>query len=437
MSYFLPDTSVEGLRLITQGDWVALECYPQIRDILVNRLSAEVADLLAEPDTENGFNYSWTSIRTGTVKPFESLKGAERQQLITVTNNHLSQIQKLGEALEESGNRDERSLGSILRKISEIPQEKWDQWLFSVDGKPVFVNWGIEVEAKKREPGLEQFGQKVTELPARERTFRWPSLHSLWWLVFIALCIIIFGRLIDGCGFFRVLGVVPNYCKGETTPIVEQLERLKEERETLEKTIYTLSEQLVVAPICGIGTPAFAPTGEKELLPDKVIKSIPNLPADPGAASSKALSYHQAINDLLRDSGAEICDGIELLAFWEASVDIDLVMYCPINDTDVATASIPESRVVGPYNLQGCGAKYDMESDGEGGEGPYFERICISDQAEVGDYLLTVIHQDDSGNQQPVAVRLISRFQEQVDEMIIKSKPGGEAEDFFPITFVP
>ena len=448
---FLADSSLAGVQRTAAGDRLALESYLPIREYLVAEFDQTVADLFAEPDSVDQVDFAWYTPHAGEIRPAAELSRADYTELSEKAVSYFEKIRKKADNLIREGSKAERDLGALLLSAATVPDDRWRESLFSVDGKPVFVNWGAAAEGQEGSGGPIEIERKERLHPVT--AFPWFNLIPLLWLVFLVLNAVIFARLIDGCALFTHLGGVPYFCDANLEDDGIALAALLDERQELEKAVYALSSQLASAPLCSTGAPAFSGRPNQTLLepPDKsgdqgstvpptdVPEALPPLPSEliDGKldGSVAGANYNQSINASIRAAGGGQCNGLELIALWTASADIDLVVYCPVDG--LPSDQIPDDRVIGPHNLAACGGTYDLESDGLSGPGPHLERVCLGSSAEVGEYLAGVAHDNSNGTAAPVSVRLISRGAGVVDEISVNSRPGQEADDFLPFTIEP
>lgn len=113
----------------------------QIRAVLEQRLGRRHALLLAEAERRPGSDVTdWYSDAPGTAVGAASMDEAEREQLRTVVDAMLGDIDRLGGELEAAKTAGARTAGRHLRLAARRPAD--DTFLYRVGEQPVLVAWG-------------------------------------------------------------------------------------------------------------------------------------------------------------------------------------------------------------------------------------------------------------------------------------------------------
>lgn len=441
-SQFVTNISIRDLVPLDVDRQYVTDIYAQLREIFASKLSQDVADFFAEPATEDRITYLWYTERQGEVVNANTLNQQELRKLVDQANRVIAQVEGLAK-------QQERELGNLSKALlcSTVRPENWDDYLFSVGGKPVLVCWGMRGKDEPGTGGPIDLGDEITTHPLPPIEARTYSPLSLWWIVFLVLSSGIFIRLVDGCAFFPFFGGVPNYCRVDDAKAVSEISLLLEEQTQLQKELFDLGDRVIASPLCGTDTPAYvlkpdatlaesSENGEKtQTLPNESSVNIPSDEQRNDGASVSDASENVQLNDLVRNSGGSACEGLEVFAVWSDPVDVDLVVYCPVDA--LPDDNVPSERTIGPHNLQACGGQYDLESDGTVTAGPYLERICLGNAAEEGDYLAGAFYDGNNGSTRATEVRLVARGAGKKEVIQIKINPGEEAEDFLAFTIDP
>ena len=154
---------------------------------------------------------------------------------------------------------------------------------------------------------------------------------------------------------------------------------------------------------------------------------LPNTPS--GSIDQTAL--HQTLNDRIRQAGGGSCPGVEVVASWQAPVDVDLRLYC---DLDEEGDTVGDDQIVDAYSPEACDARWDIGSSGEEAEDPFIERICITQPDGSGQerYLATVYREDEGTG--PVPVTLYARSGDLIDQISVDAEPKSETREGLPVT---
>lgn len=142
--HFLTKTQIELGQCLEAGDELAIEAYPALLDALTAHGGEETAHLFAEPLLSRGNDQvapsvSWYTDIKGNATPFNRLDDAAQNALGQELTRRLAPLQA---AL---GNE---QTGSLIGSALHIPDMN-DVW--SVDGTPVIINWGMLPAGASRE----------------------------------------------------------------------------------------------------------------------------------------------------------------------------------------------------------------------------------------------------------------------------------------------
>ncbi|MFK7761966.1 MAG: trypsin-like peptidase domain-containing protein [Roseobacter sp.] len=138
--HFLTKTRIDLGRCIDVGGGSAVERYADLYSILTQKAGPDVAKLFAEPLVSKGNDQaastvSWYSDRPGQGVPFAKLDAAGQEEVGAILGQRLEVIQSF---------LDDPESGALLSAALYIGGSG-DIW--SVEGQPVLVNWGLMPEA--------------------------------------------------------------------------------------------------------------------------------------------------------------------------------------------------------------------------------------------------------------------------------------------------
>lgn len=126
--------------LASQGIF-ATDCYEQLKAILQQKLGADHASLLAEPQhNAEGNNVDWYTEGTGPAVPLTELSEPEAQALRARAGALAADIAALARDMTADAQARQALSGQLLRIALQHPA---DEDIWSVDGKPVLINWGF------------------------------------------------------------------------------------------------------------------------------------------------------------------------------------------------------------------------------------------------------------------------------------------------------
>lgn len=126
--------------LASQGIF-ATDCYEQLKSILQQKLGPDHAALLAEPQHNAESNsVDWYAEGDGPAVPLHDLPEAEAQALRSRAAALADDIKGLSQSLTVDAQARQALSGQLLRLALQHPEDK-DIW--SVNGRPVLINWGF------------------------------------------------------------------------------------------------------------------------------------------------------------------------------------------------------------------------------------------------------------------------------------------------------
>lgn len=337
----LCETTLQGLRPAGTGGGRVIETWEQLDQYLRRNLGDAAADLLAEPVVGNGARISWFGPAGASAVPFRSLDETARADLLARLQGTVAQIRDQADRLSAAGTGPVHAVGEALAKALKLPPPVEDQ-LFSVDGRPVLVNWGIELEGPPPEqeplaeflrtvpppheppvpdpppeeeppppPPPEVPGSIAAEvpvppppLPLRETVPVVVLYRTGWgwlWLLLLPLLALIFYLLLAGCALRPWL---PGYCPVPVSVTTQQEDLLAE--------LAQLEQRLAQAPRCAPEEPALPP---------------PEAPSPP-APAAPSQAQEEEFDRRMEAAGATEGD-LTITLIWDTPSDLDLYVICP------------------------------------------------------------------------------------------------------------
>ncbi len=125
--------------LASQGIF-ATDCYEQLKAILQQKLGADHAALLAEPQhNAEGNSVDWYAEGSGPAVPVTELSEPEAQALRAQAGALAADIAGLAKDMTADAQARQALSGQLLRLALQHPA---DEDIWSVNGKPVLINWG-------------------------------------------------------------------------------------------------------------------------------------------------------------------------------------------------------------------------------------------------------------------------------------------------------
>ena len=149
--------------LASQGIF-ATDCYEQLKAILQQKLGPDHAALLAEPQhNAEGNSVDWYAEGTGHAVPLTDLAEPDAQALRTRAGALASDIAGLAKDMTADAQARQALSGQLLRLALQHPA---DEDIWSVDGKPVLINWGFAPGSVGAQPqDLTRLGAALPVVP--------------------------------------------------------------------------------------------------------------------------------------------------------------------------------------------------------------------------------------------------------------------------------
>ncbi len=352
----IAETTLVGLRPLGMGSRRVQDSWNEIDSYLRNALGARYADLFAEP-VPGSRGVSWFGAPEGEAKPYSDLSEEEQAALLEDIKERSETIRGHAATLSASRKDSDRRLGQTLEWALVVPEaEPGRDFLYSVGGEPLLVNWGTRDERaqdggavlqefltgeawrlrQEQEP-IKAAGAAPPPPPAEPLVYREAAAAApLWWLLWLLfglLMIAIMYLLLLGCGVRWPFGLERpaflNFCPGayaaeDTTP--DQLVVAEQKGEELERQVLLLQRELARKQRCPI---------------DRAQAEVVESPDQEAA--------RRAFEEIREEGGAE--GEVEIILEWQGDADLDLHVICPDG-----------SRVYFQNrNNQRCGAILDVD----------------------------------------------------------------------------
>lgn len=182
---FVAATDASGLRPLGTAAVSAYHRHGQLTTILRARGDDDLADLFTEPVYDDDVEaIDWYTPLPGRSTPLAALPVTEQEAALVILGRQIARLEALREALQTSGNADERNLSNLLEIARVIPGR---DFIYVVDGAPVLVCWGFQYD--RPEPNrldLTVYApQRVVAAPLR------PAAWRRWWRALAALLILL------------------------------------------------------------------------------------------------------------------------------------------------------------------------------------------------------------------------------------------------------
>ena len=129
------------MRALASHGIFATDCYEQLKAILQQKLGADHAALLAEPQhNAEGNSVDWYAEGSGPAVPLTELSEPEAQALRAQAGALAADIAGLANDMTADAQARQALSGQLLRIALQHPA---DEDIWSVNGKPVLINWGF------------------------------------------------------------------------------------------------------------------------------------------------------------------------------------------------------------------------------------------------------------------------------------------------------
>ncbi len=377
---FLTSTSLTGLRPRGAGGRRVHDSWDQIDAYLRHALGADYADLFAEPVTGTTGEVFWYGAYEGDPTTFSDLSEDEREALKGTVRDRFETIQTHIKGLAESEREEERRLATVLDNALSVPEFKEGRdFLYSVGGNPVLINWGTRDDTPDPQTGVlaEFLYTKTPQTPepppqapapvaapvaALAAVFPW---WNLLWLLFALLVAANLYLLLAACAIgdplgLRAMGIWADYCPAALAFEDENQRALEDERartDALRHELARLDDSLLRAQPCRFPPP---PEPEPEpIAPEPEPEPLPEPPPEPEP---------QAELDPCAEVGIDCGEGdVTITLRWDTDDDLDLIVVCPDG-----------SRI--KYNSKvSCGGRLDVDNRAQNPSDPGAENIYFED----------------------------------------------------------
>jgi hypothetical protein len=154
----IASTQLLGLRPLGSA---ADRSYERVCTLLNSRVG-NIAEIISEPVfAQDGRSIDWYMKGAVEAFPIQSLSTAEREKVLATYHQIRQTVHTAAKALEGSTNLADRNLGSVLINALTVPG---NEYIYSVDGKPVLVAWGFSKENVVETSGV--LGMRVAPKPS-------------------------------------------------------------------------------------------------------------------------------------------------------------------------------------------------------------------------------------------------------------------------------
>lgn len=144
----IASTPLLGLRPLGSA---ADRSYERVCTLLKSRVG-NITEIISEPVfAQDGRSIDWYVQGAVEAFPIQSLPVAQREKILANYHHIRQTVQNTAKALEGSANLADRNLGNVLINALTVPG---DEFIYSVDGKPVLVAWGFSKETVVETSGV-------------------------------------------------------------------------------------------------------------------------------------------------------------------------------------------------------------------------------------------------------------------------------------------
>jgi hypothetical protein len=369
--------------------------YDSIIALLRSRLGPEHAFLFAEPvplgrSAKEGRDIAWFVPGTGNVRPLSEL-GDDSFTVRAKLQLLVADIQSLSRKLQGEGGAS-REVGRFLQDALVIPD---DTRIWSVDGRPVLVDWGyrkvpdssLDRDARSMVLGTGGYSEKeksswtdtsdrsaaarinttaqgaggtfekrLYRTPVNIRSGTWST--ALLWLLFVAILAGIGGLLLQACAitmpswarFFNVWGI--NGCPDFDRLNADALTTRQIEAEVRDQETMLVRRLALCRNSCLMPGTSVDPGGSAS--PPISPPTTPGLPVPGPSVSIDQTLPPTAVPPPILPPNVKR-GKIEVTLAWQGGADLDLFVMCP----DGGEIS---------YRSQGCGGELVADLNRDGGQ---------------------------------------------------------------------
>lgn len=134
-------TEKSGLTVAQVGGNDIYKMLPQVQSVIeLGQLGADYELLFADP-VEQGRTIDWYSERDGKPVQAKDLPDDQHAELLKQFQQMTTTLSNFSDSLSRQNSQTSRSYAAIISQALNVPN--LDSSLYSVDGKPVLVNWGF------------------------------------------------------------------------------------------------------------------------------------------------------------------------------------------------------------------------------------------------------------------------------------------------------
>ncbi len=378
------ETTLAGLRPLGMGSRRIQDSWNEIDSYLRSALGDAYAELFAEPVPGNR-GMSWFAAPEGQVTAYSDLDEEAQSALLGALEERSQTIREHIAGLAESSQDSDRRLAQTLEWALSVPERRPERdFLYSVEGQPVLVNWGTRDEGADGErAALQDFlrGEALRLHRAREAgpspagpghlppgaVVGQAAVQSNWWwllwLLFGLIMVAIMYLLLIGCGVRGPFGLERpswlNFCPGALAaadPNAEALEDARARGLDLERELLALQRELARKPRCAADAARLdlvpierAPEqAEVEVVQEEETvveeESPPEVENPPEEETSEeevveetvveeepppeqTAESREAFEDIREEGGEE--GELEIILEWQGDADLDLHVLCP------------------------------------------------------------------------------------------------------------
>ena len=335
------ETSLTGLRPLGIGGRRVHDSWHEIESYLRSVLGERYADLFAEP-VAGSAGLSWFAAPEGEVKAYSDLDEAQQQALVAEVEHRFATVREHIDKLGESARDSDRRLAETLERAVVVPERREGRdFLYSVEGEPVLVNWGTRDDVAEPPQAVLQDFLRGEALRARETRVQAAAaaaqpvavqrevveVFPWWWLLWLLFGLLIAAvmyLLLLGCGVSGT-GARPgllDFCPGWLAPRdanAGDLQREQDRGDALRREILELEWRVAQVPRCERPPQARQQT---QLAPNPADRERPpdeeRLPDD--------------YDERLRNDDIQEGD-LQITLIWDGDPDLDLKVVCPDGTT--------------------------------------------------------------------------------------------------------
>jgi hypothetical protein len=407
------ETTRQGLRPLGIGGQQIQDSWGKIDAYLRDSLGDAPADILAEPQPTSA-GLAWFCRPEGEVVPYGALEEAKAAALIAELDKRLAAIRARIAELKAGSRDSDRTLAETLERALVVPERRpGREFLYSVNGEPVLVNWGTRDESAEASTAvLQDFlrRERAPKPPPRPlpevaaaaavppvivaaapavtpgaRLWVWPL-----WLLFAALVGSTMYLLLAGCSLGLPDSLRPqwlSWCPGTAiaAPPDPGLAAEEDRHDALQQELLELERRIAQLPRCEPPPPEELAEVQPEPEPEPGPEVIPEPEPEPEIIPEPEPEPDPAEEEAERrveDAGGQTTDQ-QITLFWDGDADLDLHLVCP----DGSRVSWQE------MTSRSCGAELNIDANRSGDElmrDPVEHIIWPNSDPPSGHYLVII-----------------------------------------------